>query len=98
MTSAQAVCNETSTETLMTIVDIHPHIISDDEASYPPAPLFGKRSDWSKERPTTVETLIAAMDEAGVAKAAVVHSSTTYGFDNSYVGDGCGKYADRLGA
>ncbi|SIT43848.1 Amidohydrolase [Paraburkholderia ribeironis] len=80
----------------MTIVDIHPHIISDDETSYPPAPLFGKRSDWSKERPTTVETLIAAMDAAGVAKAAVVHSSTTYGFDNSYVVDGCAKYADRL--
>lgn len=78
------------------IVDIHPHIISDDESRYPPAPLFGKRSDWSKERPTTVETLIAAMDEAGVARAAVVHSSTTYGFDNSYVVDGCAKYAERL--
>jgi L-fuconolactonase len=78
------------------IVDIHPHIISDDENRYPPAPLFGKRSDWSKERPTTVETLIAAMDEAGVARAAVVHSSTTYGFDNSYVVDGCAKYAERL--
>ncbi|KVC50378.1 amidohydrolase family protein [Burkholderia diffusa] len=78
------------------IVDIHPHIISDDETRYPPAPLFGKRSEWSKERPTTVETLIAAMDEAGVTKAAVVHSSTTYGFDNSYVVDGCAKYADRL--
>ncbi|AXF11148.1 amidohydrolase [Paraburkholderia graminis] len=78
------------------IVDIHPHIISDDESRYPPAPLFGKRSDWSKERPTTVETLIAAMDEAGLARAAVVHSSTTYGFDNSYVVDGCAKYAERL--
>jgi L-fuconolactonase len=78
------------------IVDIHPHIISDDELRYPPAPLFGKRSEWSKERPTTVETLIAAMDEAGVAKAAVVHSSTTYGFDNSYVVDGCNQYKDRL--
>jgi L-fuconolactonase len=80
----------------MTIVDIHPHIISDDETRYPPAPLFGKRSDWSKERPTTVETLIESMDAAGVAKAAVVHSSTTYGFDNSYVLEGCGKYPDRL--
>ncbi|WP_434114185.1 amidohydrolase family protein [Paraburkholderia caffeinilytica] len=78
------------------IVDIHPHIISDDEGRYPPAPLFGKRSDWSKERPTTVETLIAAMDTAGVAKAAVVHSSTTYGFDNSYVVEGCAQYPDRL--
>lgn len=80
----------------MQYFDIHPHIISDDETRYPPAPLFGKRSDWSQERPNTVESLIAAMDEAGVAKAAVVHSSTTYGFDNSYVVDGCNQYADRL--
>ncbi|MEM5311110.1 amidohydrolase family protein [Paraburkholderia sp. JHI869] len=78
------------------IVDIHPHIISDNEGRYPPAPLFGKRSDWSQERPTTVETLIAAMDEAGVGKAAVVHSSTTYGFDNSYVADSCARYPNRL--
>ena len=80
----------------MQMIDIHPHISSDDEKRYPPAPLFGKRSDWSQERPSTVESLIAAMDEAGVAKAAVVHSSTTYGFDNSYVVDGCNKYPDRL--
>ena len=78
------------------IIDIHPHIISDDETRYPPAPLFGKRSDWSQERPNTVDALIAAMDQAGVAKAAVVHSSTTYGFDNSYVVDGCNAHADRL--
>jgi len=80
----------------MSIIDIHPHIISDDEKRYPPAPLFGKRSDWSQERPNTVEALIAAMDEAGVAKAAVVHSSTTYGFDNSYVVDSCNRHKDRL--
>lgn len=80
----------------MNIIDIHPHIISDDEKAYPPAPLFGKRSDWSQERPSTVESLIAAMDAAGVAKAAVVHSSTTYGFDNRYVVDGCKQYQDRL--
>ncbi|SPB13229.1 amidohydrolase [Caballeronia novacaledonica] len=80
----------------MNIIDIHPHIVSDDETRYPPAPLFGKRSDWSQERPNTVESLIAAMDEAGVAKAAVVHSSTTYGFDNRYVVDGCNRYKDRL--
>ncbi|WP_326538094.1 amidohydrolase family protein [Pseudorhodoferax sp.] len=80
----------------MTIIDIHPHIISDDEKRYPPAPLFGKRSDWSQERPSTVQALIANMDAAGVAKAAVVHSSTTYGFDNAYVVDGCAQYPDRL--
>lgn len=82
----------------MNIIDIHPHIISDDEMRYPPAPLFGKRSDWSQERPCTVDTLVAAMDAAGVAKAAVVHSSTTYGFDNSYVVDGCNQHTGRLAA
>jgi len=81
---------------MASFIDTHPHIISDDESRYPLTPLFGKRSDWSQERPTTVETLIAAMDEAGVAKAAVVHSSTTYGYDNSYVVDGCAKYPERL--
>jgi predicted TIM-barrel fold metal-dependent hydrolase len=80
----------------MNIIDIHPHIISDDEQRYPPAPLFGKRSDWSQERPNTVEALIEAMDEVGVAKAAIVHSSTTYGFDNSYVIDSCNRYKGRL--
>jgi predicted TIM-barrel fold metal-dependent hydrolase len=78
------------------VIDIHPHVISDDEGRYPPAPLFGKRSDWSQERPSTVDALIAAMDEAGVDKAAVVHSSTTYGFDNSYVVDACNAHPDRL--
>jgi predicted TIM-barrel fold metal-dependent hydrolase len=79
-----------------TYVDIHPHVISDDEVRYPPAPLFGKRSDWSQERPCTVDTLIAAMDSAGIEKAAVVHSSTTYGFDNAYVVDSCARYPERL--
>jgi predicted TIM-barrel fold metal-dependent hydrolase len=78
------------------VIDIHPHVISDDESRYPPAPLFGRRSDWSQERPSTVTTLIAQMDAASVAKAAVVHSSTTYGFDNSYVVDACNTYPDRL--
>ncbi len=78
------------------VVDIHPHVISNDETRYPPAPLFGKRSDWSQERPSTVETLIEHMDAAGVGKAAVVHSSTTYGFDNSYVVDACNAYPGRL--
>ena len=73
-------------------VDTHPNIISDDTERCPIAPLFEKRCNWSQERPTTVETLIQAMDEAGLAKAAVVHSSATYGFDQSYVVDGCAKY------
>lgn len=77
-------------------VDIHPHIISGDTVRYPHSPLFGKQSDWSKERPVTPEGLIAAMDEAGVEKAAIVQSSTCYGFDNSYVVDSVAAFPARF--
>ncbi len=80
-------------------VDTHPHIVSPDTTKYPLAPLGGKRSDWSAEKHSnTVGELIAAMDDAGVAKAAVVHSSTTYGYDNSLVLDAVASYPDRLTA
>jgi len=69
------------------IIDIHPHIVSRDAARYPITPLGGKRSEWSKERSVTFEELVSAMDEAGVDKAAIVHSSTTYGFNNDYAAD-----------
>ena len=69
------------------IIDIHTHVISSDTARYPLAPAGGKQSDWSRARPASAQALIAAMDEAGVAKSAVVHASTAYGFDNSYLAD-----------
>jgi predicted TIM-barrel fold metal-dependent hydrolase len=71
----------------MTVIDIHPHIVSPDTARYPLAPLGGTQSKWSSERPTTYETLLQEMDAAGIDKAAIVHSSTAYGYDNSYVAD-----------
>ena len=37
----------------------------------------------SAERPTSIEAMIEAMDEAGIDKAAIVHSSTCYGYDCS---------------
>jgi L-fuconolactonase len=78
------------------IIDIHTHVISPDTARYPLAPLGGKQSDWSRTRPTSAEALIAAMDEAGVAKSAVVHASTAYGFDNSYLADSVAAHPDRF--
>ncbi|MGH2447318.1 MAG: amidohydrolase family protein [Chloroflexota bacterium] len=69
------------------IIDIHPHIVSRDTVRYPVSPLGGKRSDWSKERSVTFEDLVVAMDQASVDKAAIVHSSTTYGFNNDYAAD-----------
>ncbi|SRR5258708_290403 len=72
---------------MASVIDIHPHIVSPDTKRYPLAPLGGKQSTWSSERPTTYDMLLKAMDDAGVAKAAIVHSSTAYGYDNSYVAD-----------
>jgi L-fuconolactonase len=78
------------------IVDIHPHIVSRDTARYPVTPIGGTRSEWSKERSVTLEELLAAMDEAGVDKAAIVHSSTTYGFNNDYVVDAVAAHPKRF--
>jgi predicted TIM-barrel fold metal-dependent hydrolase len=79
-------------------IDIHPHICSPDTDRYPRAPLFGKQSDWSKDRPVTAEGLLAAMDEAGVDKTAIVQASTCYGYDNSYLCDAIARFPDRFTA
>ena len=78
------------------IVDIHPHIVSRDTVRYPVTPIGGTRSEWSKESSVTLEELVAAMDAAGVDKAAIVHSSTTYGFNNDYVVDSVAAYPKRF--
>jgi predicted TIM-barrel fold metal-dependent hydrolase len=78
------------------LIDIHPHIVSKDTVRYPVTPIGGTRSEWSKERSATLEELIAAMDAAGVDKAAIVHSSTTYGFNNDYVVDAVAQYPKRF--
>jgi predicted TIM-barrel fold metal-dependent hydrolase len=80
------------------IVDIHPHIVSNEDAKYPRSPLFGVQSAWSQERPITLEQYLAEMDTAGVQKAAIVQASTCYGYDNSYVADSVSKYPGRLTA
>src|SRR2546430_1706161 len=81
---------------MTTFIDIHPHIIASDTARYPLAPLGGHQSDWSRTRPVTTEQMIAAMDKAGVAKAAIVQASTCYGHDNSYVADAVAAHPDRF--
>jgi L-fuconolactonase len=79
-------------------IDIHPHIIANDETRYPLAPLGGHQSDWSRVRPVTVDQMIAAMDEAGVDKSAIVQASTCYGHDNSYVADAVAAHPIRFTA
>ncbi len=80
----------------MTAIDTHPHIIASDATRYPLAPLGGHQSDWSRARPVSIEQLVAAMDEAGVRKAAIVQASTCYGHDNSYVADAVAAYPKRF--
>jgi L-fuconolactonase len=78
------------------LIDIHPHIISTDTVRYPVAPLGGKRSEWSSLRPVDFGQLVAGMNAAGIDKAAIVHSSTTYGYDNSYLADAIADHLDRF--
>jgi L-fuconolactonase len=78
------------------LIDIHPHIISSDTTRYPITPLGGKRSEWSHTRPVDFAGLATAMNAAGVDKAAIVHSSTTYGYNNSYLADAIADHHDRF--
>ncbi len=80
----------------MTTIDIHPHIIASAKARYPLAPIGGHQSDWSRTRPVSVEQLVAAMDETGIQKAAIVQASTCYGHDNSYIADAVAAYPKRF--
>lgn len=80
----------------MKLIDIHPHIISADTTRYPVSPLGGKRSEWSTHRPVDFEQLVAGMNEGGIDKAAIVHSSTTYGYDNSYLADAIAAHHNRF--
>jgi predicted TIM-barrel fold metal-dependent hydrolase len=80
----------------MPIIDIHPHVISTDNARYPLQPLGGSQSTWSRDRPTPYEKMIEAMDRAGVAKSAIVQASTAYGHDNSYVAEAIAAYPKRF--
>lgn len=80
----------------MNIVDTHSHVISTDTARYPRAPIGGHQSDWSRARPVSAETMIAAMDRAGIAKSALVQASTCYGHDNSLVVDSVAAHPDRF--
>jgi predicted TIM-barrel fold metal-dependent hydrolase len=78
------------------VIDVHPHVISTDLARYPREPLGGSQSDWSRERPVSAEAMIAAMDEAGIARSALVQAATCYGYDNSYLADSVARFPSRF--
>ncbi len=78
------------------IIDIHPHVISDEPDRHPLSPLTGEQSGWSRERPVTYTQLLRAMDEAGIAQAVLVQASTCYGHDNRYVAEAVAAHPDRF--
>ncbi|MER7638181.1 amidohydrolase family protein [Streptomyces sp. NPDC126522] len=80
----------------MDVVDAHCHIISEDPAAYPKAPIGGKQSEWAATRPVTAEGMISRMDETGIAQSVLVQATTNYGYDNSYVLDSCRSRPERF--
>jgi predicted TIM-barrel fold metal-dependent hydrolase len=78
------------------VIDVHPHVISSDTARYPRDPLGGSQSDWSRDRPVSVEAMVAAMDEAGVSRSALVQAATCYGYDNRYLADAVAAFPGRF--
>ena len=79
------------------VIDIHPHIIATDERRYPRAPIGGKQSDWSRERPVSAEQMLKAMDEAGIERSVLVQASSCYGHDNAYLADAVAAHPERFG-
>jgi predicted TIM-barrel fold metal-dependent hydrolase len=80
----------------MRYFDTHTHAVSSDTNRYPVSPLGGTRSEWSEHHAGDIDSLIRALDDAEVERAALVHASTVYGFDNSYAADALAQHADRF--
>ena len=81
---------------MASIIDIHPHVISTDTVRYPLNPLGGIQSDWSRERPVPYPSMLAGHGRGGVDKSALVHASTAYGYDNSYVAEAVAAHPERF--
>ncbi|MFE6888311.1 amidohydrolase family protein [Streptomyces sp. NPDC057694] len=80
----------------MLVIDNHTHVISADTERFPPAPIGGRRSEWSQARPVDIDGLVRALDDAGIARAVVVQASTVYGHDNRYVVEAVRAHPDRF--
>lgn len=88
----------------MVIVDTHVHVFTDDRKKYPQIrdtaragsiPTIAEigQTEWTL---TTAGKLIAAMDEAGIAKATLVQAYFVYEYDNRYTIDSTLAYPQRF--
>ena len=80
----------------MDIVDTIVHPISTDEVRYPPSPGEGERLGWSTGRRASIEEFAALSRAAGVTQTVLVHSFSTYGYDNAYVVDAAASDPERF--
>lgn len=80
------------------MLDCHAHVISDDAARYPAAPLSGHIDDGWQKDPVTAERLLREMDSNRVERAVLVQRGHVYGYDNRYVLDTIAKHPDRFAA
>ena len=73
----------------MNVIDAHPHIYSNDRQKYPTID-----DPWNPGEPATAEDLKAKMDDAAVAKAVFIQTSTFYSHDNRYVMDSVRQHSE----
>lgn len=76
--------------------DSHAHLVSADQAAYPPNPVSGRLTPGEFDDPMTVERLVGLMDEQGVACACAVQRAHVYGYDNAYTLDSAARFPDRF--
>lgn len=81
---------------MLDVVDIHPHVIADDHERYPLNAVGGKVSEWALSRPVSCEQYLNAMDDVGIAQAAIVQASTAHGFDNGYLAESVAAHPERF--
>lgn len=78
------------------VFDTHAHLVTADQARYPPAPMHGALRPVDVTSPFDVDELIARMDETAVAQACAVQRGHIYGYDNSYILDSARRFPERL--
>jgi L-fuconolactonase len=71
----------------MLIIDTHPHVMTAPSELYPHQPVGGQQSLWSRDVELDGAAFAEMMSAAGVAKAALVQTSTVYGPDNRFLAD-----------
>jgi len=80
------------------LFDSHAHLVADDRARYPLAPLREDLGAPEIGAPLTAEGLLAELERLPVRHAVLVQRASLYSFDNRYVCDSARKYPQRFSA